>query len=82
MKKSLIILTIILSFCLLLVGCGASVTQGEKGDKGDKGEQGEQGESGRGVEKFEIIDGELIIYYIHQRTVFFANSSLEHLTVI
>ena len=63
MKKSLIILTIILSFCLLLVGCGASVTQGEKGDKGDKGEQGEQGESGRGVEKFEIIDGELIIYY-------------------
>ena len=51
MKKSLIILTIILLFCLLLAGCGASVTQGEKGD------------TGNGVEKFEIINGELVIYY-------------------
>ncbi len=45
---------------------GEQGVQGEKGDagaQGPQGAQGEDGEDGRGVEKFEIIDGELIIYY-------------------
>ena len=35
--------------------------QGEKGDKGDKGDQGAPGAAGVGIEKTEIINGELII---------------------
>ena len=37
--------------------------QGEQGNKGDKGDKGDKGETGKGVDRFEIVDGELIIYY-------------------
>lgn len=72
MKRLLLAFIIILSFCLLLVSCDSEETRGEQGPQGIQGEQGiqgpqgpkgEDGEDGRGVEKFEIIDGELIIYY-------------------
>ncbi len=37
--------------------------QGEKGDKGDKGDQGAPGAAGVGIEKTEIVNGELIVTY-------------------
>ena len=42
---------------------GPQGEQGIQGEAGPQGPQGVQGESGRGVEKFEIINGELVIYY-------------------
>ena len=42
---------------------GPQGEQGIQGEEGPQGPQGVQGESGRGVEKFEIINGELVIYY-------------------
>ena len=40
----------------------ASCDDGE-GDKGDQGEPGEKGEQGVGIEKVEVIDGELVVTY-------------------
>ena len=45
---------------------GDTGAQGEKGDKGDtgaQGEKGDKGDTGVGIEKIEIVNGELIVYY-------------------
>ena len=66
MKKILFALLMALTISLLLVSCGVQGEKGDKGEtgaKGDTGEQGEKGETGKGVDRFEIVDGELIIYY-------------------
>ena len=63
--KKLIAILLCLAMLLTLSAC----ERGEKGDKGDKGAQGEQGAQGApgaagvGIEKTEIINGELIVTY-------------------
>ena len=42
---------------------GIQGEQGAQGDKGDKGDKGDDGKDGKGVDRFEIINGELVIYY-------------------
>ncbi len=48
---------------------GAQGPQGDKGDtgaqgpQGDKGDKGDKGDDGVGIEKIEIVNGELIVYY-------------------
>ena len=45
---------------------GAQGVQGEKGDRGEQGQQGLQGSKGadgRGIEKTELVNGELVITY-------------------
>ena len=42
---------------------GAQGPQGDKGDTGAQGEKGDKGDTGVGIEKIEIVNGELIVYY-------------------
>ena len=67
--KRILMLLFALLVCVSLIACeeqavpGEQGPQGAQGIQGEQGPQGVQGESGRGVERFEIIDGELVIYY-------------------
>lgn len=47
---------------------GTQGDQGDKGDKGDKGDQGDKGDPGRGIEKVEIVDGNLMVTYTDSDT--------------
>ena len=42
---------------------GEQGDKGDKGDQGDQGEPGEKGDQGVGIEKVEVIDGELVVTY-------------------
>ena len=42
--------------------------QGPQGEQGDKGDKGDQGEPGRGIEKVEIVDGNLMVTYTDSDT--------------
>lgn len=42
--------------------------QGPQGEQGDKGDKGDKGEPGRGIEKVEIVDGNLMVTYTDSDT--------------